>query len=108
MKERKSLQYPPYGRLVRITFKHRNRELVEKGAEWFANVLRQSYGAQVLGPVAPLVSRIQNQYLQQLLIKMPTPRDRKNLKQLLLKTQKSFEAIGVYRATRVKIDVDPY
>jgi primosomal protein N' (replication factor Y) len=108
MKERKSLQYPPYGRLVRITFKHRNRELVEKGAEWFANVLRQSYGAQVLGPVAPLVSRIQNQYLQQLLIKMPTPRDRKNLKQLLLKTQKSFEAIGVYRATRVNIDVDPY
>ena len=108
MKERKSLQYPPYGRLVRITFKHRNHELVEKAAEWFANVIRHSYAAPVLGPVAPLVSRIQNQYLQQLLIKIPTPRDRKNIKKLLLKTQKSFEAIGVYRATRVNIDVDPY
>ncbi|MGB1979370.1 MAG: replication restart helicase PriA [Flavobacteriaceae bacterium] len=108
MKERKSLQYPPYGRLVRITFKHRNHELVEKAAEWFANVIRQSYTAPVLGPVAPLVSRIQNQYLQQLLIKIPTPRDRKNIKELLLKTQKSFETIGVYRATRVNIDVDPY
>jgi primosomal protein N' (replication factor Y) len=108
MKERKSLQYPPYGRLVRITFKHRNHELVEKAAEWFANVIRQSYAATVLGPIAPMVSRIQNQYLQQLLIKIPTPRDRKNIKELLLKTQKSFEAIGVYRATRVNIDVDPY
>ena len=72
MKERQRLDYPPFGRLIRITFKHRNRELVENAAQWFANVIRQSYEKTVLGPVAPPVSRIQNQYLQQLLLKMPT------------------------------------
>ena len=59
---------PSFGRLIRITFKHRNRELVENAAQWFANVIRQSYEKTVLGPVAPPVSRIQNQYLQQLLL----------------------------------------
>ena len=108
MKERQRLDYPPFGRLIRITFKHRNRELVENAAQWFANVIRQSYEKTVLGPVPPPVSRIQNQYLQQLLLKMPTANDRKNLKKLILKTQKSFEAIPAYRATRINIDVDPY
>ena len=82
--------------------------MVENAAQWFANVIRQSYEKTVLGPVAPPVSRIQNQYLQQLLLKMPTANDRKNLKKLILKTQKSFEAIPAYRATRINIDVDPY
>ena len=49
MKERQRLDYPPFGRLIRITFKHRNRELVENGAQWFANVIRQSYEKTVLG-----------------------------------------------------------
>lgn len=108
MRERKSLLYPPYARLIRITFKHRNKELVEKGADWFVNVIRQSYSATVLGPTPPVVSRVQNQYLQQLLLKMPTVQDRKNLKGLILKTKKSFEAIAAFRAIRMTIDVDPY
>lgn len=107
-RERERLGYPPYGRLIRITFKHRNRELVENASVWFANVLRQSYAGSILGPTAPLVARIQNQYLQQLLLKMASPADRKKLKILVLKTQKSFEAIGAYRAVRLIIDVDPY
>ena len=108
MRERKSLLYPPYARLIRITFKHRNKELVEKAADWFANVIRQSYSAAILGPTPPVVSRVQNQYLQQLLLKMPTVQDRKNLKLLILKTKKSFEAVAAFRATRIIIDVDPY
>ena len=108
MRERKSLLYPPYARLIRITFKHRNKELVEKAADWFANVIRQSYFAAILGPTPPVVSRVQNQYLQQLLLKMPTVQDRKNLKLLILKTKKSFEAVNAFRATRIIIDVDPY
>ena len=76
--------------MIRITFKHRNRELVENAAQWFANVIRQSYEKTVLGPVAPPVSHVQNQYLQQLLLKMPTTNDRKNLKELILKTQRAL------------------
>ena len=108
LQERQRLVYPPYSRLIRLTFKHRNRELVEKAAQWFANVIRQSYTQPILGPAPPLVARIQNQYLQQLLFKMKTPQDRKQLKWLLVKTQKSFESIAQYRAVRVNMDVDPY
>ncbi|MGC6422965.1 MAG: replication restart helicase PriA [Flavobacteriaceae bacterium] len=106
--ERKRLEYPPFGRLIRITFKHRNRDLVEKAALWFANVVKQSYPKTVLGPTAPLIARIQNNYLQQLLFKIPTPTDRIQLKLLLVKTQKSFEAIALFRAVRINLDVDPY
>ena len=106
--ERKRLMYPPFGRLIRLTFKHRNRDLVEKAALWFANVIRQSYTQPILGPAAPPISRIQNHYLQQVLFKMTSPKDRKQLKLLLVKTQRSFESIAQYRAVKINMDVDPY
>ncbi|MBT7705678.1 MAG: primosomal protein N', partial [Polaribacter sp.] len=63
LQERWQYKYPPYYRLIKITLKHRDYSKVDKGIDWLAKALQQSFGEFVLGPTAPAVSRIRNQYI---------------------------------------------
>ncbi|MDA9015579.1 primosomal protein N' [Flavobacteriaceae bacterium] len=107
-KERLQYHYPPYFRMIRVTLKCRQYETINLAADWFANVLKQSYSGTVLGPVFPLVARVRNQYQKQILIKIDHEQSASSLKDILFKTFKSFQAIASFRSTRVNFDVDPY
>ncbi len=107
-REREQYRYPPYFRMIRITFKSRQFETVNMASDWFTNVFKQSYKGSVLGPVFPPVSRIRNLYHKQLLVKVDHKLNTKEVKSLLAKTYKSFQAIASFRSTRVNFDVDPY
>jgi primosomal protein N' (replication factor Y) len=50
-REREQYRYPPYFRMIRITFKSRQYETVNMASDWFTNVIKQSYKGSVLGPV---------------------------------------------------------
>ena len=63
--------YPPFSRIILITFKHKLKEVVESGAHLFANNLRRELGKWLVGPAEPVISRIRNQYLMELLLKLP-------------------------------------
>jgi primosomal protein N' (replication factor Y) len=106
--ERLQYHYPPYYRMIRITLKSRQYETINLAADWFTNVIKQSYKGTVLGPVFPAVARIRNQYHKQILIKVDHDLSSATVKALLLKTYKSFQAIASFRSTRVNFDVDPY
>jgi primosomal protein N' (replication factor Y) len=67
---RKAHGYPPFTRLVQLTFKHRREERVADTAGAVAVALREGLGDQVLGPEIPLVSRIRDKHLRRLLIKL--------------------------------------
>ena len=107
-KERHEYKYPPYYRMIRITFKSRQFETVNMASDWFLNVVKQSYKGTVLGPVFPAVARVRNLYIKQLLIKVDHDLPSKELKRLLERTHKSFQAIAAFRSTRINFDVDPY
>lgn len=107
-KERLQYHYPPFYRMIKVTFKTRQFETVNTASEWFANVVKQSYQGSVLGPVFPPVSRVRNQYLKHLIIKADHNVSFRELKKILLKIHRSFEAIPGFRTTRVLFDVDPY
>lgn len=106
--ERKNYHYPPYFRMIRITFKSRQYETVNMASEWFSNVLKQSYQGSVLGPVFPSVARVRNLFNKQLLIKVDNKLSSREVKKILANTFKSFQAIAAFRNTRVNFDVDPY
>ena len=108
LQERKQFAYPPFYRVLQITLKHRNLATLDQAALWWSNVLKQSYTGPLLGPVAPPVGRIRNQYIKQLRIKTHNASAREQVKQLIAATKKSFEAIGSFRAVRLSIDVDSY
>ena len=68
---RKEFFYPPYSRIVLLTLKHKDKTVVENAADKLAALLRQDLKDYIVGPAAPVINRIRNQYLIEILIKLP-------------------------------------
>ncbi|MHA4807009.1 replication restart helicase PriA [Flavitalea flava] len=68
---RQSFLYPPFSRIIMITFKHKDKEVVHSAAFFFANNLKQEFGKYIVGPAEPVVARIRNQFLMEILLKLP-------------------------------------
>ncbi len=68
---RQQFFYPPYSRIVLLTLKHKDKNIVEAASEKLATLLRQDLKEYIVGPAAPVVNRIRNQYLMEILIKLP-------------------------------------
>jgi primosomal protein N' (replication factor Y) len=79
LETRKHFFYPPFSRLIQISFKHKFREVVERAAVQFAASLKNKYGDYIVGPAEPVIGRVRNQYLMELLLKLP--RDTKTIVQ---------------------------
>ncbi|MCW3463603.1 replication restart helicase PriA [Chitinophaga nivalis] len=71
IEERQLFGYPPFSRILKLTLRHKNQQVVEQAAQILANWLQPHIGAQLVGPAAPLVARVRNNYLQEMLIKLP-------------------------------------
>ncbi|MBX3254219.1 MAG: primosomal protein N' [Chitinophagaceae bacterium] len=68
---REKFFYPPFSRIILLTFRHKLKEVVTEAAGYFAAVLQKSFGKYIVGPAEPVVNRIRNQYLMEILIKLP-------------------------------------
>jgi primosomal protein N' (replication factor Y) len=108
LQERWQYKYPPYYRLIKLTLKHRDYNKVDAGVNWLFKALYNSFGDYVLGPTAPAVSRIRNQYIKNIVIKIPPKQSLKNTKDQLIKIRNTFEAVKDFRPIRFIIDVDAY
>ena len=109
LNERREYKYPPFTRLIRITLKNRDKDLVHEAAMILSTNLRQFLGERVLGPQEPLINRIRNEYIMEIWIKIERANpDREKIKRHihhegeLLKNQKLF------RNLKVSYNVDPY
>ncbi len=71
MAERKLFRYPPYYRLIKVVVKHQNKDRLDLAAGHLASSLRSLFNRNVLGPEYPVVSRIQNWFQKEILIKIP-------------------------------------
>jgi len=105
--ERERFNYPPFCRLVQLSVRHVDADLINKAADELAKRLRALFGKRVLGPEYPTVSRIRNQYLKNILIKfekgIPLPKAKEEIKNAIMK----LNAHPDYKPVRVVIDVDP-
>ncbi len=106
--DRRNFFYPPYYRIIQITLKHKDFNLLNEGADWLGKSLKNSFGKNLLGPTAPSVSRVRNQYIKQLIIKIPPKQSVPATKEYLKKVKTMFDSIGKFKAIRVNIDVDAY
>ncbi len=102
IEKRKQFFYPPFSRLIHVTFKHKIKEVVERAAHHFADALKIKYGQYLVGPAEPVINRIRNQHLMELLVKLP--RDARTIAQCkkdmldqvaLLHQHKSFKSVTV-------------
>ena len=109
MYERLNFKYPPFYRLIHLQLKHVNFEKVKNAAGWLATHLRSNNSdILVLGPQAPAVNRIRNQYIQVILIKLPINKPTNVLKKSIQRSIQSMETIGNFRPVKVTVSVDHY
>ena len=108
LQERWQFKYPPYYRLIKITLKHRDYTKVDSGINWLFKALYNSFGEHVLGPTAPVVARIRNQYIKNVVIKIPPKQSLANTKNQIQKIKNTFESVKEFRPIRFIIDVDAY
>jgi primosomal protein N' (replication factor Y) len=71
IESRKQFFYPPYSRIVLLTLKHKDKNTVAAAADKLGALLRQDLSPYIVGPAAPVINRIRNQYLMEILIKLP-------------------------------------
>ncbi|MEP7110171.1 MAG: primosomal protein N', partial [Ferruginibacter sp.] len=71
IENRQQFFYPPFSRIIEITLKHKVKEVVEEAAHKLGLALKKELNNFVIGPAAPVVARIRNQFLMELLIKLP-------------------------------------
>ncbi|MBN4051637.1 primosomal protein N', partial [bacterium AH-315-M05] len=105
--QRKKFRYPPFCRLIQITVKHRDYKMVDKAADHLAVNLKKKFGKRVLGPEYPPVSRVRNQYLKKILLKLEKEASASKAKFILQEVKNDFSAKAAYRSVKVQVDVDP-
>ena len=106
--EREIYKYPPYFRIIKITIKHKDYEKLKEGSMWLYQVFAQNLQIPVLGPEEPAISRIRNEYIRTILIKIPQNQSLIGTKKTIQKILNSFDAVGQYKAIKVAVNVDFY
>lgn len=104
--ERRVFKYPPFYKLIHITLKHRDFEKLSEASKWLYQVLSQSLSMPVLGPEEPAVSRIRNEYIRTILIKIPANISVKGTKKTIQKIMNSFNTVAQYKAVKITVNVD--
>jgi primosomal protein N' (replication factor Y) len=72
-----------------------------------AKRLRGVFGNRVLGPEYPLVSRIMNYYLKQIMIKIERSSSQIEVKKKLVQMIEEFSKIKEFGSIKIIMDVDP-
>jgi primosomal protein N' (replication factor Y) len=109
LEDRRKTFYPPYSRLVEITFRHPDKKICVEGATMFASHVRSALTKlNILGPAEPVIGKVRNEYIQTVLVKIP--RDLGRLNEIKERLKKAAELISTdKRMSRLKVifDVDP-
>ena len=109
LQERQDFHYPPFYRLIRIIFKHKEQQRIDESSHWFAESLRlglTTYGVEVLGAEYPPISRIRNEYIKHILLKIPPKLSPAWVKEYILRVEQSFFSVAVFRSVQVSYNVD--
>jgi primosomal protein N' (replication factor Y) (superfamily II helicase) len=107
--EREKFHYPPFTRMIKVTFKDPEKTKAEKGAGELAAALTRELGSKrILGPEAPVIDRIRNYFLMDIFIKLE--RDKINLKavkDIIMRVNQEFLLEKEYKSSWIVVDVDP-
>ncbi len=105
--ERKLFNYPPFGRLIRVIFKHKSEIIAEAAASWFAERIKGALHERVLGPNTPVVNRVQQHHIREVLLKLENEFPLQPVRGLLKKAEKEMKEGQRFRYVILYYDVDP-
>ena len=107
MLTRRQFGYPPYYRIVLIRLKHKDYQKLNPAAAELALMLRPIFKQDLLGPEYPVVSRVKNLYIKQMMVKFKRDYNTQKVKELIANQIRLFQQNSDYKSVQVQIDVDP-
>lgn len=105
---RKEFFYPPFSRLIMLTLKHKDKQLVMESAHKLANLLKPDLGGLLTGPAEPVIGRLRNQYLMEIMIRLPRDTRVAALKKVILNQIALLQSEKRFARVQVIPDVDAY
>lgn len=109
LEDRRIHGYPPFTRLIEVTVKHSDKSTCRNAAHELYERIRQGLtSVRILGPGEPMVAKVRNQYLMNVLIKVPRaglPLD--DLKKQLESIINAMLQTKSFKNLRIIADVDP-
>jgi primosomal protein N' (replication factor Y) (superfamily II helicase) len=107
IENRKQFFYPPFSRILLLTLKHKDKNTVIKAAEQLVAFLKQDLKDYVVGPAAPVISRIRNQFIMEVLIKLPKEMGMSlRYKTAIQNHINLLQSNKTYKSVKVMINVD--
>jgi primosomal protein N' (replication factor Y) len=108
MEERKAFNYPPFCRMIKISIRHKERNLLNSFSDLLGRDLKRTFGKNILGPEFPLISQVQLWYIKTIMIKLERERPVAPAKKLIADAIGRLEKEKGASAFKIGIDVDPY
>lgn len=105
--ERSLFGYPPYGKLLVVTLRHRDATLVAEAAAWLAAQMRRQFAKRVFGPHAPVIEKVNEESCQEILLKIENGLSAATVKTALSELLAAVADHARYRKVFVFCDVDP-
>jgi primosomal protein N' (replication factor Y) (superfamily II helicase) len=105
---RQQFSYPPFSRIIRITFKHKIKDIVHDAAALFALHLHKEFGNYLTGPGEPVIARIRGQYIMELMLKLPKNGSTIALAKQVIQQHRSILGNDrKFRSVTIIPDIDP-
>ena len=87
--------------------KHRKEDKIQRASSFLGSILRKYLPEEcVLGPEQAIISKINNLYYYQILLKLPRNKKYQEFKNFLVQSLKEFNEISAYKSIEIKICVD--
>lgn len=107
MEERQLFGYPPFRRMIRISFRHKIPSILDGATDLVAKDLKHVFSDRVFGPQYPPVRKTHNYFTKQIILKIEREASFERARELLKETLDQLAANDVFRSVRISIDVDP-
>jgi len=107
LKERKQFKYPPYNRLIYITLKHKNKQVLDDAATVYAQWLKKLFKNNILGPEYPIINRTHDLYQKSIIVKLDKSLNINSLKKNSHYLSKRLVENNQFKNVQIIFDVDP-
>jgi len=107
LQERMEFSYPPFCRLINLGIKHKNPETANNAAQYLADNLKRIFGKRILGPQSPVIGRMHNLYIKNILIKVERQSSFNKAKVLLKAEIEKLNTHDNFKMVQITIDIDP-
>ena len=108
MEERRMFSYPPFTRIIRLSFRHKIPSILDGATSLVAKELREVLSSRVLGPQYPPVRKVHDTFIKHILLKIEREASHEKARKIIQGILEKELDSDVYRQIRVSVDVDPY